>query len=365
MKTWYRIRVARSHAEILLYEEIGAWGVTAKQFADDLAARGELRSLAVRINSPGGDVFEALAIYNTLQRQPAKITVFIDGLCASAATIIALAGDETRMVDNGRYMIHEPWTVTMADAAGLQKSADLLEGIAEQLVTLYVRKTGLDPEDIRARMKEETWMTAAEALAAGFIDAIDEPLRIAAKTHDLSRFKHSPRTTPMDKETLPPETDPSPPIEPEPESPPEAPPEPAALDPIAVAHACLQAHEPDLIPVLLAAPVSALTLQTRIAQAGEVRRLCALAHQPEQAGECIAAGLTPDQTKLRLWDALVAADRAIGELDTTPPPTKKPPSDPTLIARSALQYQQAQAAIGFPLSFAEAVAHVSKTGVPV
>lgn len=371
VKSWYRIRAARKSAEIRIYEEIGAWGVTSKQFAEDLAALGNLETLSIRINSPGGDVFEALAIHNALQRHPARVTVRIDALCASAASLIALAGDETRMVENGQYMIHEPWTVAFGDSADLQRNADLLDSIAQQIVTLYARKTGLEPDDIRERMKSETWMTAAEALDAGFIDAVDEPLRIAAKIHDLSRFQHPPRNA-MTDETETPTTDelsftPSPPasevvtpIEPSAENA-----NPSPLEASAIARACLEADEPNLIPLLLAGPVTAADLRARIENAAELRCLCAIARQPERADECIAAGLTPDQAKLRLWDAIVARDRAVGEIDATPPVAcRKTTADPSQIARAALGYQQAQQAAGLPVSFAEAVAHITQTGVP-
>lgn len=365
VKTWYRIRAARKSAEIRIYEEIGAWGITAQQFANDLDALGELTTLTVRINSPGGDVFEAIAIHNALQRHPARITVYIDGLCASAATLVALAGDETRMAENGRYMIHEPWTVSGGDATDLQRSAELLDSIAGQLVAMYAKKTGLEPADIRERMKAETWMTAAEALDAGFIDAIDEPLRVAAKMHDLSRFHHAPGATMSETPT----DVPNPPADPEPvpdtPNPPAAPePVPETLDPVAIAQVCLDANEPTLIPILLAGPVNAATLRTRIDNATEVRRLCAIAKRPEAAAHYIAAGLTPDQAKLRLWDSIATADRAVGEIDTTPPDDPPPPTDPTTIARAALRYQQEQQTIGLKISFAEAVAHVSKQGIP-
>lgn len=317
IKSWYRIRAARTTAEIRIYEEIGAWGVTAKQFADDLDALGELQTLNVRINSPGGDVFEALAMHNILQRHPARVQVYIDGLCASAATLIALAGDETSMVSNGQYMIHEPWTVTAGNAEDMQKRADLLDGIAEQIVSLYARKTGLPPDDIRARMREETWMTAQQALDAGFIDAIDEPLRIAAKAHDLSRFTNPPKKVSAMSETekqadaSAPEAPPS--EAPPSEAPPAAIPGPEAarpLEPVAIARMCAAAQEHGLTPILLAAPHTEAQVTTRLEQAREVRKICAAVRLPDRAAALIAAGATPDQTKLALWDDLVARDQA-------------------------------------------------------
>jgi ATP-dependent protease ClpP protease subunit len=322
MKKWYKIRAARKTAEIRIYEEIGAWGVTAKQFADDLEALGEMQSLNVRIHSPGGDVFEAYAMHNILQRHPARVKVHIDGLCASAATLIALAGDETRMVSNGQYMIHEPWTVTVGNAEDMQKRADLLEGITEQIVGMYARKTGLSPDDIRDLMREETWLTAQQALDSGFIDAIDEPLRIAAKAHDLSRFLHPPKQVSAMSETEE-QADTSavetPPVE-----------SPLAdihvqegarpLEPVAIARMCVSAQEPGLTPILLASAQTEAQIIARLEQARAIRSICAAVRLPERASDMIAAGMDEDRAKLALWDAVVARDQATPVDSTRPDP---------------------------------------------
>lgn len=334
VKTWYRIRAARKSAEVRIYEEIGAWGVTANQFANDLAALGELQTIAVRINSPGGDVFDAMAIYNALQRHPARVVTHIDGLCASAATVVALAGDEIRMAENGTFMVHEPWTVTLGDAEHHQRNADLLDQIAGQIVDIYTRRSGMTAEAVRELMQSETWMTAAEALDAGFVDIVDEPLRIAAKVHDLSRFKNAPTQEVAMNTEIPADVPAveNPPAAADPETADseeasqaeataEIPGAEAArpVDAIVIARACLDARIPDLVPVLLAAPIDRAAMQDRIEQALEVRRLCLLAHQPDRAAELIRSGMTPDQAKIRLWDALVLSDRKIGEVDGTPP----------------------------------------------
>lgn len=323
IKSWYRIRAARKTAEIRIYEEIGAWGITAKQFADDLAALGDLTAINVRINSPGGDVFEALAIHNALQRHPAKVTTYIDGLCASAATIIALAGDETHMVSNGMYMIHEPWTFAGGDAEAMQKSADLLNTTAEQIVSMYARKTGLTADELRAKMQSETWMTAQEALDEGFVDVIDEPLRVAAKAHDLSRFTHPPTMTkeaamadPV-PETLP-VADP-PPTVPSPEPPPPADPVERPMEPVALARMCIAKNEPGLTPILLATPHTEAQVTARLEQAAAIRTLCAAVRLSDQADALIAAGKTTDQAKLALWDVLAIRDQAMPAIDSTPP----------------------------------------------
>lgn len=328
-KTWYRLRAARNSAEVRIYEEIGAWGVTAKQFADDLAALGELRSIDVRINSPGGDVFEAMAMHNTLQRYPARVVVHIDGLCASAATVVALAGDETRMVSNGLYMIHEPWTLTQGNTKDLQRQSDLLDSVAQQIIDLYTRKTGLPPDDIRQRMQAETWMTAEQALESGFIDVIDEPLRIAARVHDLTRFKNVPSEISMSEPQTPPVTpvasvppNPAAPGTPPVASVPVVPPPPEPLPAAEIAQACLDAKEPALGVVLLKTPHTREQVQARIEQAVRVRAVCVTAGVPALADELIAAGKTEADAKTATWEHLAARSMR-NPVDATPPAQKQ------------------------------------------
>lgn len=310
MKTWFRLRAARKTAELLIYAEIGAWGINSKDLLAQLTALGDA-ALTVRINSPGGDVFDALAIYNALIRHPARVTVHIDALCASAATLVALAADEVRMADNAQFMVHEPWTVAMGNNAELLKQADLLDSVAEQIVTIYARKTGADPADIRDWMRAETWYTAEQALAAGFIDAIDEPLKMAAlMIHDLSRFKNRPsEILPMTDETVIPETPeiPDTPATPDTPDTPETPEAPQTLDPVIVSQLCLAAQEPDLIPLLLKVRVTTETgVKTALASAKAIREICAVAKTPELADGLIASGSSPEQAKLVTWDTLVA-----------------------------------------------------------
>lgn len=322
MKTWYRIRAARKTAKLLIYDQIGAWGISSKDLLAQLAALGDA-ALTVRINSPGGDVFDALAIYNALSRHPGKVTAQIDALCASAATLVALAADEVRMADNALFMIHDPWTVSTGNSAKLLKQADVLDTMAEQIVGIYARKTGADPADLRAWMRAETWYTAEQALAAGFIDAIDEPLKLAALiSHDLSIFNHPPLEQPlMTDETMPPNTPdvPETPATPEPAAP--ETPVPDALNPVTLSQMCIKGGEPDLIPLLLQTLHTPEQVQARIDQAGEIRQICALAKMPQLADGLIASGASPEQAKLVTWDALVARSDAT-PIDSAAPERK-------------------------------------------
>ena len=186
------INKGNKKAEVLIYEDIGdGWmgGLSAKRFADDLNALGKLTEINVRINSPGGSVFDGIAIYNTLIKNGAKIIVDIDGLAASISSVIAMAGNEIRMASNALFMIHDPWGVFAGNADELRTQAELLDKVQGTLVDTYLNKATASKADIEQMMASETWMTADEALDHGFIDSISDEMQMAAH-FDLKRFKH-------------------------------------------------------------------------------------------------------------------------------------------------------------------------------
>ena len=164
---------------VTLYDEIGSFGAGSKEFLADL---GKLsgQHIHLRINSPGGSVVEGTAIYNALRRHEGGLTVHIDAMAASMASVIAMAGAPVFMADNALLMIHNPWTVSMGESKDLRKEADLLDKLKLNLRNAYVRKTGMDAEEIAAMMDEETWLDAVEAVALGFADAIEEGVAAAA-----------------------------------------------------------------------------------------------------------------------------------------------------------------------------------------
>lgn len=190
--------LAADEAEVLLYDEIGGWwGIQAddiRRELDGLAAK----TVHVRINSPGGSVFDGMAVYNALREHDARIITHIDGLAASMASVIALAGDEVRMSESAFLMIHDPWTITIGDAEQLRKDAALLDKIGGQAAHIYQAKTGATSDEVRGWMEAETWFTGQEAADAGFIDAIDNPAEEddaaaqVAALFDLSIFAHTP-----------------------------------------------------------------------------------------------------------------------------------------------------------------------------
>lgn len=193
--SWYSIRAAaRGVAEVLLYDEIGAWGITAKQFAKDLKALGDLQRIDLRVHSPGGDVFEGTAIYNLLKHHPARVEGYVDGLAASMATVILMACDTVYIPENAMWMVHKPWGITGGDADDMRRYIDLLDKIEDTMVMAYAAKTGKSAEDIKALLTEETWMTGREAVEAGFADQLTEPLAAAAQLNSkrMQEFAHMP-----------------------------------------------------------------------------------------------------------------------------------------------------------------------------
>src|SRR4029077_2840319 len=130
-------------------------GVTAKQFATDLKALGAVRTINLRVNSEGGDVFAAKAIYATLRDSPASIVVHVDGIAASAASFIAMAGEEIRIYEGAFMMIHSAWIFATGGAAELRARADLLERVDETIVATYAKRTRKTEPEIKAMMEAE------------------------------------------------------------------------------------------------------------------------------------------------------------------------------------------------------------------
>lgn len=196
MKNWYTIRARGrgaegSRAEVLIYDEIGAYGVSAKGFLAELGALPDGVPIDLRLNSPGGSVFDAVAIYNALQRHDGTITVWIDGIAASAASYVAMAGDEIVMPENAFLMIHDPSGLVMGTAADMREMADTMDKIAAGMVRGYASRSGRAEEEIAALMAAETWFDAEAALEAGLATRRIEPVRIAA-SFDIGRFRNAP-----------------------------------------------------------------------------------------------------------------------------------------------------------------------------
>lgn len=187
---------ASNTAEIYLYGIIGAdWfgeGVTAKQFATDLKALGDVKTIDLRINSEGGSVFDGKAMYSLLNEHKAKIIVHVDGLAASAASFVAMAGDEIEIAEGGFVMIHNAYMFAIGDAREMRRAADMLDTVNNTIIDVYVARTKGDRKAIAKMMDDETWLTGAEAVKNGFADRMVENLKVAASVAHPERFQKLP-----------------------------------------------------------------------------------------------------------------------------------------------------------------------------
>lgn len=182
--------------EILIYSDIGPeeWGgVSAKSIKAQLDKIGDAEEITVRINSPGGDVFDGFAIYNLLAQHPAKINVKVDGWAASAASVIMMAGDTREVAANALVMIHNPWTMAIGDASNMRKTADLLDQIKDSIITTYKAGTTLEDEEIVALMDAETWFDAQGAIDAGLATAVVGKSDKATKNTVKSWIRNAPQ----------------------------------------------------------------------------------------------------------------------------------------------------------------------------
>lgn len=200
---WYEIRneTAADEAEVMIYDDIGGWfGTYADEFVEELRGITAPR-MRVRINSPGGSVFEGIAIANALRLHPADVTVQIDGIAASIASVIAMAGDRVVMMPQSQLMIHDASGLCMGNATDMAEMAALLDRQSDNIADVYATRAGGTREEWRERMRAETWYLAGEAVAAGLADeavpagkAPAEPAAQMTNSWDLSVFRYAGRS---------------------------------------------------------------------------------------------------------------------------------------------------------------------------
>lgn len=172
-RSWFSMRATAEPdtADVLIYDYIGWGGVTASDFAKELKAI-TATTINVRINTPGGDVFDGLAIFNSLKEHGATIHVQVDGLAASIGSIIAMAGHTITMAESSFMMVHHPWGLTIGNAADMREMASVLDKIAGSLAEIYARRAKTSTEQAQSWMDAETWFTAEEARDAGLADVV-------------------------------------------------------------------------------------------------------------------------------------------------------------------------------------------------
>lgn len=174
-----RMEATDKEATVYIYDVIDSWGFDINTFAIALQEAGDLETINVRINSPGGNAFDGAAIYNLLKEHKAEIVVKIDGQAASAASIIAMAGDRILMGEAAEIMIHNPWVFVIGDSNELMKVADDLKKMEARFARAYAKRSGQDEKKIRTMMDDETYMGPDEAIEMGFATGMllaeDEP----------------------------------------------------------------------------------------------------------------------------------------------------------------------------------------------
>jgi len=189
-RKWFDVKKDETCAEILIYDQIGAdfWG-DGMTPADFVAILKDIekthKSVDIRINSPGGYIHDGFTIYNHMMQSPLEINVYIDGLAASAASFIAMAGDKIFMPPTAEMMIHDPWSIVMGGADDMRKEAGHLDSLKKQICSIYAKKTGMEDDEIDALMKDETWMDGKKAVELGFADELLENSKAAACVFDL------------------------------------------------------------------------------------------------------------------------------------------------------------------------------------
>jgi ATP-dependent protease ClpP protease subunit len=346
MNSWYTIRARATGAEVLIYDEIGAYGVSAKGFLAELGALPDDTPIDLRLNSPGGSVFDAVAIYNALSRHAGTITVWIDGIAASAASYIAMAGDEIVMPENAFLMIHDPSGIVMGTAADMRDMAGALDKIAASMTRGYAAKSGKPEAQIAALMASETWFDATDAMDLGLATRMAEPVRIAA-SFDIGRFRNAPPALTelvdaegpaMDDDIVPDEDDVAagdgPPTSPDPATKVPA----GNVDPVATAddpsrsngqsegvadENTLSSGAESGVAAAIAAPDAAAIRAEVIAHARAVIDLCRLAGQPQMAGRFLEENASLDAVRASLLDAKAEAEPQITSHHPQPGPSPR------------------------------------------
>jgi ATP-dependent Clp protease protease subunit len=195
-RQWFSVQAKKGDkAEIFIYDEIGIGYYGGGVAAVDLIAQVKALNLTaadelvVRVNSPGGSFFEGNAIYNYLRSLKAKIVVRVEGMAASSASLIAMAGDRIEMPENAMMFIHNPWKMVAGDANVMRKMAEDLDKMRDSAVATYLRRAGdkMNKDDLIEMLDTETWLGAEDAVKFGLADVVDEPVRAAAM-FDCSKY---------------------------------------------------------------------------------------------------------------------------------------------------------------------------------
>ena len=360
-KTWYALQASGEATErvieVFVYGEIGAWGITANQFVQDLRAMDDgVSPVVAAFNSIGGDLFDGLAMHNALSRLGERCTGRIDALAASAASVAVCGAHRVVIASNAMLMIHNPWTYAAGDAEDFRKVADVLDQTMEAIIAAYKAKApDIDEVELRRLVAAETWLTANEAVALGLADEVGDGVKVKACLGQgavLQRFQNAPAELLAQLED-PPEPDP----ELEPVDPPLAPP---VVDSAKLALMITQRCTAAGISNLAESLISSTKLESEeivlagLARAKAVNDLCVAARLPEFSAEYVAAGLDAAAVRARLFDKIVSSgkgfeiDNSLPLADDLAPKVLAKQPDPTSIwaSRQAAQTGTAHGAKG-------------------
>lgn len=204
-KTWFKVEnISESEKKILIYDEIGGWGIQAIDLINEINSGDTSLPLNIYINSPGGDLIEALAIFNAIKRYDGDTTAYIDGIAASAASYIAMAFDNVIMPKNTMMMIHDPISYAVGNADDMRETADLLDKFKNSILAGYADKSGKSTEEISALLSNETWISADEAVTMGFADEVIDPIEVVAISK-VWNFKNAPQNLVEQEQPVDPE----------------------------------------------------------------------------------------------------------------------------------------------------------------
>lgn len=326
-KAWFEVKAeADQPAEITINGLIGEWPNSAEQLMSEIGYI-QANEIKLHINSRGGSLITALAVYNALHAHPAKKTVRIMAMAASAASVLAMAGDVIEMPENSFMMLHRSSNPIDGNAEDLRHLADVLDKFDDAMVNTYAARSGQTPEKVRELMKSTTYMTAAEAVALGFADVVIPALKVSA-TFDVEDLPENVQAA-----FAPPE---EPPAD---EAAPTDAPEPEAMASFtstiaAMAKAVgLDAYAADF--ALDATLTSSAAVADALAVACEVNDLCALAKRQEMAPALIRARASLADARAAILEARAAADEEIRTDGHPPTPGQPPAPAPTAAVKTA------------------------------
>jgi ATP-dependent protease ClpP protease subunit len=357
-KSWYAVQASGEATErvieVFVYGEIGTWGITASQFMKDLRAVDDgVSPVIAAFNSIGGDLFDGLAMHNTLSRLGERCTARIDALAASAASVAVCGAHKVVIASNAMLMIHNPWTYAAGDADSFRKVADVLDQTMEAIIAAYKAKApDIDEAELRGLVAAETWLTASEAVALGLADEVGDGVQVKACLGQggvMQRYQHTPAE-------LLAQLDEAPEPAPELETPAPAPVADSAKLALLITQRCAESGISNLVAPLLSSTQleSEEIVQAGLTRAKVVHDLCVAARLPELSAEYVTAGLDAPAVRARLFDKIVSSgngfeiDNSVPLNDDPAPKVQAKQPDPPSIwaARQAAHAGQSNSAKG-------------------